>query len=429
MSVNRISGSVHPKTRGNSRGTSAALHAQGPGPAGPKAPRLGNTRKAFPASTPRAERWALRDTLNDVSSLERVRKCGKVPIANVALRSGPRGESPGYAGLSTCGSVWACPVCAAKIAAERRAEVAAVVERAIATGKTVSLLTLTQRHHRGQDLGDLWNALSHGWNKVTSGRRWQGFKDQLGLVGTVRSVEVTHGKHGWHVHTHVLVISEKDPSVTPIFWQRKQGRRRTPYPVEVQTSAEFVAERWAAGLAAHGVDFLKDRGGLDWETARDGHAAGRYVAKLGGAAEGEAQGAKIANETTLGAFKRARGENRTPFQILSDFAATGDVDDLRLWHIWEKKSKGRRALLWSQGLREWAKLGKERSDEEIAEDERGDEVIAVFTNDAWRQLRQGGGAATLLDVVESGGPRAGLFWLNRHKIPYSLPPAEDPREE
>lgn len=423
MSVSRKTGSVehatrtpdqtHPRAaRGPRRARSAAKR--------PSRGALGNTAGVLPVSA-RAQRWGLRDTLHTCSTLEAVRKCGRVPVMrSVTLRASAGGARAGYGGLATCGSVWACPVCAAKIATKRREEVAKVTALAAAQGLHVSMLTLTQRHHQGQRLASLWDALSYAWNRVASGRRWIEFREQIGLIGTIRAVEVTHGRHGWHVHTHVLVISEKDPATTPILYQRKQGRRRTPYPIEVTTASAFVADRWARGLAARGVDFIADRGGIDWQTARDAAAMGQYVSKIGQAGGTDA----LANEATLGALKQARGENRTPFQILADVAATGDADDLRLWHQWEKGSHGRRALLWSHGLREWARLGREQTDEEIAEEETGDEVIAVFAGSGWAALRAAG-AAELLDVTEGGGHSAAYAWLEAHGVPYTLPPPPD----
>lgn len=214
--------------------------------------RLGTTRTTFPVSDApcrepnegRRHRYAMRDGLRDpqVMSLERVRKCGAVPVSQrIALMAGHGGA--GYAGLATCGSVWACPVCAAKISAHRRDELARVVQVAVGLGFKVSMLTLTQRHHAGQDLAELWASLQSGWNAVTSGRRWQEFCRQLGVQGWVKAVEVTHGPHGWHVHVHVLIVSKQDPATTLVWHQRKQGRRRTPYPLEVQMPKDFIAER------------------------------------------------------------------------------------------------------------------------------------------------------------------------------------------
>ena len=91
----------------------------------------------------------------------------------------------------------------------------------------------------------------------------------------------------------------------------------------------------------------------------------------------------------------------------------------------EKVSQGRRALLWSRNLRKWANIGVEKTDEEIAEEEAGDEVLALFDADGWNALREAG-AATLLDVIEAYGPRSAYRWLDRKGVPYVL--ADSPPE-
>lgn len=382
---------------------------------------LGNTRITFPVSNiGRVERFALRDGGQRFTHLERFKKCGRVPIGDgVTLHfNESSGRRAGLGGLHTCGSVWACPVCSGKVAAHRKDEVARVLEYAHQQGLFISMLTLTQRHHAGQSLDMLWNALSSAWQAVTSGRRWQEYKEQIGLTGYIKATEVTHGKSGWHTHLHVVVISEHDPAVTPIFHQRKQGRAKQPYPLEVTTSAEFVADRWAKGLAKKGVAFIAHKGGIDWQTAQSHKAVAKYVAKLQSGTDG------LAAEATLGGFKKARRGNRTPFQILADAVENGEEKDLKLWWQYEKASKGRRALTWSVGLRDWAKLGDELTDEEIAEEEPGDGVIAIFRNADWRAVRSAGVTA-LLDVVEQNGIQAAYDWLREYSISYSLPPQRE----
>src|SRR5262245_17620255 len=61
-------------------------------------------------------RYEMRTELWKLSTLDRVRKCGRVsrlPGGQVGARTAR--ERSGYAGLTTCGSVWACPRCAARI--------------------------------------------------------------------------------------------------------------------------------------------------------------------------------------------------------------------------------------------------------------------------------------------------------------------------
>ena len=129
-------------------------------------------------------------------------------------------------GVQSCGSVWVCPCCAAKISAHRQAEIETVLERWHARGGRVGLITLTMRHHKGHGLAALWDALSKAWARVTSGRAWKSEQAEHGVmtdrvvktgkrkgqtvtesrVHFVRVVEVPHGDNGWHVHLHVLVL-------------------------------------------------------------------------------------------------------------------------------------------------------------------------------------------------------------------------------
>ena len=374
------------------------------------------------SKSPREQRWAMREELWRISSLKAVRQCGKVPIKPlVTLRAGANGAHSGIGGLSTCGSQ-CCPVCSAKIARRRREEVNAIVKKALAEGLHVSMLTLTMRHHKGQSMEHLWKALADGWKFFISGPRYQQFREQLGMRGFVKSVEYTYSaKFGHHLHVHALIITEKNPRETPLVFQRKQGRRKTPYPPEIMMPAKYVAQRWEKGIAKHGVTFIADRGGLDWDVARDAAKAGSYVAKLGGLIDG---GERISNEMTLSAFKRAKVDgNFTPFQLLQFFLDTGDMDMLKLWHAWEQGSKGKRFISFSQGLREWAKLGKEQTDEEIAAEEAGDDVIAAFNHEQWKQVIKHG-VFQLLERTDRGGKIAAYNWLRNRNIEFLIPTDE-----
>ena len=51
---------------------------------------------------------------------------------------------------------------------------------------------------------------------------------------------------------------------------------------------------------------------------------------------------------------------------------------MKLWGEYERVSKGRRALTWSVGLRGWACLEEELSDEEVAEQERQAVILWRF---------------------------------------------------
>src|SRR5258708_39970813 len=58
-------------------------------------------------------RRAPRAVLWERSRLERVRKCGRVPVDEVTVRA--QGGGAHFTGLATCGSILACPVCSPKL--------------------------------------------------------------------------------------------------------------------------------------------------------------------------------------------------------------------------------------------------------------------------------------------------------------------------
>lgn len=358
----------------------------------------------------RRRRYRLRDGARLFTTLSRVAKCGKTTIGGaVELRASGDGSRVGYGGLSTCGSVWACPVCAAKISARRRDEVAELVAHAQAEGAEVSMLTLTMRHHRGQQLEALWDALSYGWSRLTSGRAWQQFEEQAGIIGYIKSTEITYSDvNGWHVHLHVLIVTNRSIYI-PIACQRAQGRARQPYPVEYRLPKDIISERWEKALKTQGVEVIPERGGVDWDVASDAEKLANYVTKFGDKKASASD--RLSAEMTLGQYKKARkNASRTLWQVLEDAVATGDMDDIEVWQEYERVSRGRRAMTWSRGLREWAGLGVEQGDEEIAEEVAGDRVVALIDADSWHRVVQPR-AAELLDALQEGEEHA-LAWLD-----------------
>ncbi len=94
---------------------------------------------------------------------------------------------------------------------------------------------------------------------------------------------------------------------------------------------------------------------------------------------------KMAHEVTGAAGKHGRSHRgRTPMQLLADAVDTYRADDLARWWEWEEASDGGRQLTWSRGrhdLRLFANLGRDATDEEIAEDEQISDLRLGLTND------------------------------------------------
>jgi hypothetical protein len=319
------------------------------------------------------------------SSLPRVRSCcahGVLPGGDVTVRASGAGADrrAGFGGLATCGSVWACPVCAQKIAARRVEELIAAAAAWVALGGSLALLTLTMRHRKGQALGELWDSLGAAWHGATSGRAWESDHASHGApitrrvvsgsragervtetrVGFVRTVEATVGEAGWHLHVHALLFVSGEST-----------------PLSVRRLGRSMFGRWSAVLVARGLDAPTDRRGQSCELipGSDSADVGRYLVKA------------AAWEVGGGAGKAARGTNRTPFQLLADVGSEGLADDLDLWHEWEAASHGRRQVGWSTGLRDFLELGDSASDDEIAAETLDGETLVTLSAAQYRQVR------------------------------------------
>lgn len=347
-------------------------------------------------------RYRLRSLLRQVTQVQRCKGCGFEPIAGgiVIKKTTDKGgrTSAGFGGLETCGRIWLCPVCAAKIRVRRGDEVAEGVGRHISDEGDAWFVTATMPHEHGDALKDSFDALTKAWRYVTSGRAHQREKDDYGIIGTIKAIEVTHGQNGWHPHIHAVILTTNDVSTNALCdWF---GR---------------LDARWAEGLRRAGwaSGKLGIRFRLDPVTHGTAGLAA-YVTKV--------QDAGLGNELARADMKDGKKGSRTPFQILADFGNTGLADDLDLWWEYEEATTGRSAIRWSKGLRALLLPDQdEKTDEEIAAEEHDGESVAVLARNLWFRLRRIDGAEiAVLEAVEASG------WdgLIRTLIRYRLDPSE-----
>ena len=130
-------------------------------PGAPRGPRLSVIRETSFRPWTRAQlsgrigvpgAVVMRDVLWHRSSLPRCRKCGRVPIASGVSMVDNAGVAH-YRGLATCGSIWACPVCSAKIRNARALEIAEAAGNWHRAGNTVLMVTFTVPHDIGHAAG------------------------------------------------------------------------------------------------------------------------------------------------------------------------------------------------------------------------------------------------------------------------------------
>ena len=354
----------------------------------------------------REQRWAAMRVLWDMSTLQRVKNCrravsraGEGPVLRVTPAAAP-GEpgSAGLAGLQTCGSVWSCPVCSARIQGERRRELAQLVQGVHAEGGCIALVTRTVRHKRGQALADLCKALGECHRAVGKDKRVRTLRAALGFSGYVRSREITHGRHGWHPHDHSLYIFDRviEPeelaelqALEVAVWTTRAKSLGLQAPVSAAQDARLVSQSFSAD----------------------------YMAK---AEYGDISADAMSFEMAGSATKTGKGKgSRTPWELLRSVVEDGDADDLALWWEYEKASRGMRALTWSRGLKDAYGIG-EKSDEEIVEEDDGGSEVMELTE--WDELTQEPRLiGQLLNAARWGGAAGAVAFGQEHGIAWSPP--------
>jgi len=352
-------------------------------------------------------RYGARHVLWGLSHDKRRRECGRgvrsADGVKVKVTTVDGARHAGWSGLSTCGSVWSCPVCSAKIANARQAELLAAITEWTRRGGRIGFGTVTMRHYAHHELTRLWDGLSGARHAMLSGRAWQAEQRDAGVlmprvihsgsragdtvlesrIPVVGVVEGTHGVNGWHLHLHMVLFLSAEA---------------TSESFDLLGSQLFM--RWRDSLGAAGLPLPNFRHGKDFQLV-EGDAAtrladyfckGQYEGSIPDfAAEAVAARRGISLEVTRSDMKDASHGNKTPFGLLRglvEVTRSGDMGvhtvesierDTEIWHEWERCSAGRRQISWTPGLREFLGVGALLTDDELAAKDFGnpDEVHGI----------------------------------------------------
>lgn len=307
-----------------------------------------------------------------------------------------------FANITTCKSVWACPICAHKITEERRADLQLAVTLHAMKGGKVLLMSLTFPHERDDKLKGLLGQLSDALKRFNAIRKYRNILTSVDWVGSVRALEVTHGENGWHPHIHVLLFVGKHDDAAAV--------------------VEKARGHWAKSVAKAGLGQINEHG-FD---VRGGDYAAEYVAKFG--KEPETRGWTAAHELTKAPVKKGhKKESRTPFQLLED-SMMGDSQAGALFVEYVEAFKGKRQLYWSPGLRNKLGMNPEKTDEEILaeeeEQEPATELVGTLTGEEWGIVLSRNARGEVLIMAERHGWE-GVRWML--DLLRRSPPTDNPR--
>ncbi len=288
----------------------------------------------------------------------------------------PETKSARFANVQTCGSVSACPVCASRVSEERRKELRAGLAAARLQGLAVVLLTRTVSHYAFETQAEVVALLKEAMSRSCSGRAANALRSRYGVVGSVRSVEVTWGKNGWHPHVHELLILEPGYDLAAL-------------------RADFGG-LWSRSVVLAGGRPLSEVHGFD---AVDCNARiADYVSKWG-----REPGWQEAEELSKTVVKMGKGRGQyTPLELLAAFTFEGNLMAGRLWLEYALAMKGSHQLRYSPGLKK--RLGiVERSDAEIVEEKSADGVkLATIPLEEWRVILRKEERGRVLAVAAAG---------------------------
>lgn len=323
----------------------------------------------------RLARWKRQEIARALIPSFRVSKCCRVQVSDVVqvLRS-KQYHSAHYGKLSTCASVWVCPICSSKITERKRAEIASALSSELGKHYSKFIVTTTLQHKSEDKTEVLIQGLKAGKRQFTSGWWYQNFKAKWKIAGTIYGTEFTYGqKTGCHAHGHDLIFSEL-PRLSAQDVQSIRDEYSARF-VEVMDNLGFYVS------AEHGVAV---------ESSND--AGALYVAKMGlevKQVKSDQWGADW--EMAKGSLKVSKGDRFTPFELL-DLSKTGNGFD-GAWAEEKFKeyayaTKKITQLRWSPGLRSVLGLGVEMSDDDIAAAHLEKDVIefAEIFRETWQEI-------------------------------------------
>jgi hypothetical protein len=105
------------------------------------------------------------------------------------------------------------------------------------------MLTLTVKN--GECLQERFNHLQSSMKKILKSRRnyasnGRGFNEFCKIKGAVYSYELTHSKHGWHPHIHIIVLLKKGEKID--FNQRNPKASRLSKDWHKVTGDSFIVD-------------------------------------------------------------------------------------------------------------------------------------------------------------------------------------------
>lgn len=345
----------------------------------------------------RRSRFKLKNTSADLIKTlpikNRVEQCNNCRVDhehNVKIKHNGKKGSKGkasFTNLMQCDNVWLCPVCASRIMAKRGSEVAQGAEAWTSAGGHIIMMTNTLRHSADDNLADLLKGLKKATASFWGHRVIKRIFNDLGKVGHIKNLEVTHGSNGFHPHNHYAIfikssmqeLGEYDVSyyldddnlvcyVSPYVEKQLEKEGRID-DIKTCSLTEFLSLFWIRCCVKNGLKRPTIENGL---TIQDADNIKSYLTKI------DSDSVGLGHELTNKESKNSCDQ----FDLLRLYQ-DGDKRAGKLFQEFALSIKGERALNWSRGLKDLLGID-DIADSEIEEDTSED--IAEITPEIWHLI-------------------------------------------
>lgn len=321
---------------------------------------------------------------------------------SVRIPKDERKTKASLAGVQTCGSVWACPVCSKRIAVQRGKEISQAIDYMTEAGNVAIMVSNTARHTANDKLKPFKNKFKAAHRRFVQSRRWRSLKAQFSIDHSIKAVEGTWGlENGWHYHQHAILFLSADALAAA-------GDEA------FQEWVESARQLWLECLQKEGLDGL---GEIAFDVQADHDVKKSYLAKLGL----EDETASLDHELSAGHNKTSGGAKI--WQIL-DKSWQGDALYSGLYQEWVEAMTGDNWITFSHGLKALCGIVEIEDEEaslfdDIAEEVTNETLLDV-TDEEFLPVRKLQKVADLLELAaNSRNAETVREWLRKLAIEWN----------
>lgn len=276
-------------------------------------------------------------------------------------------------GVSTCSSVWTCPVCSNKINEVRSRDVSLLLNYYLKSSYSLAMVTLTSQHNQWETCQIVKHRELNSFNKMIASRKYKDLCKQYNFEGYIRALEVTIGNNGWHPHIHLAIVLNNTQEALEEF-----SNSVVQLWVSFNKGTNATAQHYTPILDVQGI--------------------GEYITKWGASDE-----LVKSNHKTS---KNAKGY--TPFALLKLIRKHGFNSELGQWAYmkfkeYSKAFKGAKQLTYSKKLQVKLKeVTTLKTDIEICNERQEDAKPVLFLkNNLFKHIAKNNLQAYVLNILES----------------------------